>query len=258
MKKTNRLKIGILTHNYPINSKERKDAGIFIYDFCQELSKHADVFVFCPDFGGKKEIYKKVKVTWFDWKGGNEKFGNWKLFNPLYVLKFFKLIYIGQSKAIEFARKNNLDYCLTCWTLPSAIFGLRIKQALNISYATWSLGSDVNKYVKIPILGQLIYLSLKSADSLFANSFALSRKVEGICGRRCDFMPAITTFNSRKDIRIQIDDNFYNFLFVGRLEKVKGLDILLSAVKKLSNKEASFRINLLGGGTLLEELKNKC
>jgi len=88
MKKSNKLKIGILTHNYPINSKERKDAGIFIYDFCQELSKYAQVFVFCPDFGGKKEIYKKIPVTWFDWGGGNEKFGNWKLLIQYMFLSF--------------------------------------------------------------------------------------------------------------------------------------------------------------------------
>ncbi len=256
-KKKNKLRIGLLTHNYPINSKDRKDAGMFIYDFAHELAKKADVFVFCPDFGGRKEKYSKVPVTWFDWGGGNEKFGNWQLFNPIYVYKFFKLIYVGQKKSIEFAKKNKVDYCLSCWTLPSAIFGLRIKQILKIPFAAWSLGSDVNKYVKIPILGQFIYISLRSADRLYANSFALIKRVEKISGKHCDFMPAITNFELRRVVKVGIDKNCYNFLYVGRLEKVKGSDILLDAIKEISNKKNSFKVNILGGGSMLDELKEK-
>ncbi len=251
-----KLRIGILTHNYPVNSGERKDAGIFIYDFAHELSKKADVFVFCPDFGGSKEKYKKVPVMWFDWEGGNEKFGNWQLFNPVYIYKFFKLIYIGQKKAIEFAKENKIDYCLSCWTLPSAIFGLRVKQALKIPYASWSLGSDVNKYVKIPILGQLINLALRKADKRYANSFALINKVKEISQKECSFLPAITNFE--KGARnIKSKGKIFRFLFVGRLERIKGPDILIDAVSNLLEKQKNFEVNILGDGTMMRDLKNK-
>src|SRR5258706_494256 len=90
------------------------------------------------------------------------------------------------------------------------------------------------------------------------NSFALSQKVKEISGRKCRFMPAITTFSFKKDVKIDIDNKFYNFLFVGRLEKVKGVDVLLNAVKKLSEKKLLFNLNILGGGTLVDDLMNQC
>ncbi len=253
----NKVRIGILTHNYPITSKDRKDAGIFIYDFAQELAKNADVFVFCPDFGGKKEKYKKVPVTWFDWGGGNEKFGNWKLFNPLYVYKFFKLIFLGQREAIKFAQKNNIDYCLCCWAVPSAIFGLRINQSLGIPYASWSLGSDVNKYIRFPILGQLIYFAMKKSLRLYANSFRLCEIVKHVSGRECDFLPAITDFKLKNVVKPKLNKNKFNFLYVGRLENVKGPDLLVQAVEILSKKRKNFVVNVLGDGSMMDTLQEK-
>ncbi len=253
----NRLRVGIFTHNYPINSKDRKDAGIFIYDFAQELAKRADVFVFCPDFGGKKENYKKVPVKWFDWGGGNEKFGNWKLFNPIYVYKFFKLIFLGQIEAIKFAKKNKIDYCLCCWAVPSAIFGLRVNQSLGIPYASWSLGSDVNKYIRFPILGQLIYFAMKKSKRLYANSFRLCELVKEVSGKECNFLPAITDFKLKKIVKPKLNKRKFNFLYVGRLENVKGPDVLVEAVNILSEKRKNFVVNVLGDGSMMNSLREK-
>lgn len=254
--KKNKLRIGIFTHNYPTTSKERKDAGIFIYDFANELSKHANVFVFCPDFGGKKEIYKKVPVTWFKWDNKNEKFGNWQLFNPVYVYKFFKLIYIGQKEAIKFVEKNKIDYVLSCWAIPSSMFAWRVNLVLKKPYASWSLGSDVNKYTKIPILSQFISLSLSSADKLFANSYALIEKVEKMSNQETLFLPAITNFNIKIKKTKNIDKKFH-FLFVGRLEAVKGPDLLIYAIEILSKKYKNFVVDILGDGSMSKELRLK-
>ena len=34
------MNIAIFTHNYPKNKNDRKDAGIFVYDFVNELKKY--------------------------------------------------------------------------------------------------------------------------------------------------------------------------------------------------------------------------
>ncbi len=251
-----KLKIGILTHNYPLNSKDRKDAGIFIYDFAHELKKHAEVFVFCPDFGGKKENYKDVPVTWFKWGNSIEKFGNWKLFSLISLLNFFKLTFIGQRMAIDWAKNNNIDYCLSCWAIPSSIFAWQIRMRLNKPYSSWSLGSDVNKYIKIPLLSQLIYYSFKSTDYLFANSYALIDKVEKFSNKKCYFLPAITNFNTKSQ-KTKRKDKKFQFLFVGRLEHIKGPDVLVEAIKLTKNKRSNFTVNILGNGSLLNNLKQK-
>jgi|SRR5581483_4379805 len=251
-----KIRIGILTHNYPSNHSDRKDAGIFIHDFANELAKYSKVFIFCPDFGGKKERYKKVPVTWFNWGKDNTKFGNWKLYNPIYIYKFFKMLFIGQKEATNFARINKLDYCVACWTIPSAIFALIIKIKLKIPYAVWSLGSDVNKYSKIPILSQLIHLSLRLANKRYANSHLLCDKVENISGKRCKFMPAITNFKLAKISKVSLNKKEVNLLFVGRLEKVKGADTLIDAIK-LAKNQKTISLNILGDGSERNALEKK-
>jgi len=249
------MTIGILTHNYPINSKERKDAGIFVYDFANELAKHAEVSVFCPDFGGKKEIYKNVPVTWFDWGGSKTKFGNWPVFSPFSIFNFFKLLFIGSAKAEEFVKKNKIDLCLAAWVIPSAIFALWVKVRLGVSYFVWILGSDVNKYAKLPILRQLATVSLRKADRRFANSYWLIDIIEKISGEKCDYMDAITNFNVEEVKPRELNKNIFNFLFVARLEKVKGPDVLINACIELKKVRSDFRLHILGDGSMRNMLE---
>jgi glycosyltransferase involved in cell wall biosynthesis len=251
------MRIGILTHNYPKIKGERKDAGIFVYDFAQQLAKKNKVFVFCPDFAGEKEVYKKVPVNWFSWGRPNKKFGNWSFFSPLSVYYFFKLLIVGEKKAIAFAQENRLDYCLAAWSLPSAIFAYVIKKRLGIRYGVWNLGSDLNKYVKFPILRQLIVLSLNHADNLFANSYDLCNKVKKLTGRKCTFLQSVTDIQKENIDRPVLDENLFNFLYVGRLEKVKGPDILLAACAILKKEKPEFKVNLLGGGSMVGFLSKR-
>jgi glycosyltransferase involved in cell wall biosynthesis len=45
------------------------------------------------------------------------------------------------------------------------------------------------------------------------------------------------------------------FLFVGRLEKLKGLNYLIEAVDRLKNSKYNFVINMVGNGSLMKDLK---
>lgn len=250
-----KLNIAIFTHNYPANSRDRKDAGIFIYDYAHELAKHANVFIFCPDYGDKKEKYIKVPVYWYNWGGKGKKLGNWKLYSPISVINYFKLILAGRRQAIKFIKDNNINYVLSAWALPSGVIAYLASQKTKIKYGVWSLGSDLNKFVKIPILRQFILLSIKNANNRFANSYLLKNKMNKLSGKQSIFMPAITEFNitSIKPINLNSQNNI---LFVGRLEKVKGPDILLNAVKILAHKKINFKLNTLGSGSMDNELKD--
>lgn len=254
-----KIRIGILSHNYPTYSQERKDAGIFIYDFAQELSKYADVFVFCPDFEGKKQSYKKVPVTWFHWGGGKEKFGDWKVLDPFSIWKFTRLILIGARECIKFVKKNKIDFILASWLVPAGIYAWEVKRKLNIPYASWSLGSDINKYAKYPVLGFLLKKILRESDVRFANSYALIDKVKNISQKNCQFLPAITSIEQvikRSQKKGFNHQKKFSFLFVGRLERVKGPDILLEAARILKDSSNDFSIQILGDGSLMQELKD--
>lgn len=248
-------RVAIFTHNYPITSSDRRDAGNFVHAFAHELANHVDVFVFCPDFGGKKEHYKKVPVTWFDWGGPKVKFGNWPLFSPISVYNFFKLIIVGSQEAEKFVKRNKIDYCLSCWVIPSAFYALWLNLKFKIPYSVWILGTDANKYAKLPILRQLSILSLRRADNRFANSYWLINSVKKLSGKNCLYMDAITNFSVEKVSAKKLDKKVFNFLFVGRLEKIKGPDILIKACEYLKSKRTDFRLYILGDGSMRSELQ---
>jgi glycosyltransferase involved in cell wall biosynthesis len=228
-------------------------------DFANELSKKFDVAVFSPDFGGKKESYLKVPVTWFSWGGPAKKFGDWNVFSPFSIWLFLKLLIIGSKKAVVFVRTETVDYCLAAWSIPSGIYAFFVKKTLGTPYGIWNLGSDINKYIRFPVLKQLITLSLKNADHVFANSLDLVKKVSEISGRKVYLLPAVTKFKKVvENSKIKKTDKF-KFLFVGRLEKVKGPDILIQAIRllKQNNPNLDFSVDILGGGSMEAEIKEK-
>ena len=251
----NKPRIAIFTHNYPVNSRERKDAGIFVYDFAHELTKHAKVFIFCSDFGGDKENYKDVPVTWLNWKGPKIKFGNWPIYSPISVFNFFKLMYFGCRESEKFVKKNKIDYCLAAWVVPSAMFALWVKIRIGTPYFVWILGSDVNKYTKLPVLKQFSIAALKQAKARFANSYWLIGIVEKLSGKSCNYMDAITNFSVSKAKPEKLKQDKYNFLFVGRLEKVKGPDVLVKACNELKRVRPDFVLHVLGDGSMRKFLE---
>lgn len=228
------MNIAIFTHNYPKNKNDRKDAGTFVYDFAEKLRKKHNVFIFCPDYGN------------------NKKFGNWSIFNPLSAFYFFINIFFGIKESLKFVKNNKIDYILCAWAIPSGIYGLASKIKYGIRYGVWYLGSDLNIYSKFPILNVLIYFLSKKADNLFANSYALA-KIATKKYNKCLVLPASTKIKeSIKPIKIKLDNKKINVLYVGRLEKVKGPDLLIEASKRINSK---FIIRIIGEGTMKNRLE---
>lgn len=249
------MRIGILTHNYPANSKERKNSGAFIFNFAQELSKKERVFVFCYDYGGRKEKYKKVPVTWFDLGGPKKKFGNWSFANPLSIYYFLVLLLKGIKESQEFVEKNKIDYCLAAWGIPSGIYAYFINRKLGIPYGVWNLGTDVSIYMNVPILKQLMILSEKNADNVFSNSPNLAKDVYKISGIKSEVLYPVTKIPEGKIFKEKLDKKSFNFLFIGRLEKVKGVDVLIEACKILKKRNINFKVYILGNGSLMQNIK---
>lgn len=229
------MKIGILTHNFPKGKDDRKDAGVFLRDFARGIGKEHEVYIYKPKL--------------------RDKLGSWGMFSPSSLLKFLRLMIEGKKEAVDFAAANKLDYCLAAWAIPSGVFALGIKKTLNIPYAVWCLGSDINFYARVPILRQIIKHVLKNADCVFANSLSLKHKIEVLTDKECIFLPAVTNIRNSSIARKR-DGGIIKFLYVGRLERVKGIDILIEALSKMNNKYIGcWRLDVLGGGTLMKNLK---
>ena len=99
------VEIGVVTHNFPSNPKERKDAGIFVYDFTSELAKYIKVNIFC--LGGDTHVNRvgNVNTTFITWLG-KKKLGYFSFYNPVDYFNYVFSFLNGFVKAEKFIKTN--------------------------------------------------------------------------------------------------------------------------------------------------------
>lgn len=248
------MRIGIITHNYPSSKGDRQNAGMFVYDMANALKELGhEIFVLCPGQGqvpGKGEI----PVTWFGGVGSGQKMGSLKPYNPFDLIMFLKMVFLGLKATDKFVGESRVDFIVGMWAFPSGIFALWAKLRHKIPYSLWALGSDVYVYAQYPLLGAVIKQALSKANFLLADGIDLAKKTSEIAGRKCEFLPSASQLphNSKP---IKEKKGPLKFVFLGRVEPVKGPDVLIDAVAGI--KDLDFELHCMGDGSLLPGLKEK-
>lgn len=250
------MRIGLITHNYPVGPHDRQNAGIFVYDLAQVLKEQGhEVFVMCPDDGRQKQP-DKVPVTWFSWKGQSNKLGDLSLKNPSDWVYFFDLFRQGIKNVIPFIQDNKIDFCVAMWAFPAGVFCYFAKWKLKVPYLTWCLGSDIYIYAKLPILKQLITKILKDSSVVFADGIDLAKATEELFSGSCQFVPSATKLPNTPGRKVEFrHPSSLHLMFLGRMEPVKGPDVLIDAICQI--KDLDFELHLMGGGSLLSVLEQQ-
>lgn len=253
----NKLHLAIFTHNYPDSINDRQNAGIFVYDIAQQLQSFCNVTVFCPGNKNKKEKIGKVDVQWFEWRG--DKLGQlkiWKL-NDFLSLTYFLIK--GQKEAVNLIKADSsINAVLSMWAFPAGLFALKVRREFGIPYVVWALGSDIYVYGRVPILKNVIKNILWKADMLFADGIDLANKTSKLAGKKCYFLPSSSKFNNETiQNEYKKNKNKITLSFLGRLEKVKGPDVLIDALIKNKENISGYEIHIMGDGSLSSDLKNK-
>lgn len=253
------MRILIITHNYPVNSKERRNAGVFVHDFAKELVKNGvSVNVFCPSASSNKLKVEGIPVHWFKWSKTKKSLRELKFWKPYDFLETLIFFIKGMRVSIKYARKLKPDLCISMWAVPSGIFALIIKKTLGIPYAVWVLGSDIYVYSRFPIAGQLINTILKNAKYVFADGIDLAHQVEKLSGKKCLFLQSGTNFTQAKKPTKKEIEKRITLTFVGRMELEKGPDLIVDAILKLEKGVCrNLIVNFLGDGSLTSKLKDK-
>lgn len=247
------MRIGIITHNYPASRSDRQNAGIFVYDMAHALEKQGHkIFVLCPKTGQKEEK-DSVVVTRFNWMGKGTKLGRFNPFNPRDILLFFNVFFSGFRAAENFVEKNNIDFVISMWAIPAGIFALWANLRKKVPYAIWALGSDIYIFARYPIIGSIVKLALRKASFLIADGIDLAKQTAKIASRNCQFLPSAS--NLSYSVSKKIKNGPVKFIFLGRMEPVKGPDILIDAISRL--KDLNFQLYYLGDGSLLPMLKRQ-
>ena len=253
------MNICIITSSFPSNLKDIPQAP-FLIDFLGELRKRRhQVCIFTQDrMEAGEEFLEGIKIRWFPWMKSNRPLIQFNPINPLDGFRIGNLFYNGRKALLPFIRENKIDACLALWILPSGYLANYAYRHLRVPYSVWALGSDIYRYGSNPFLYRMMKRIIHEAKGVFADGFDLAKRVEDRFKKRCSFLPTTRTIPPAppliKSVRLETEgdgggpDRAYQFLFVGRLEKVKGIDLLLHAIALLKEENVDFHLTVAGVG----------
>jgi glycosyltransferase involved in cell wall biosynthesis len=224
----------------------------FLFPFIEGLKTRGhQVFVFTQDRKGEKKAFLEgVPVKWFRWMRSEKPLAQLNLRNPLDGLRIGSLLYNGRRTLRRFVKEEKVDVCLALWVLPGGYFANQAYRQAGIPYSLWALGSDIYRYGENPFLYRTMKRIIQEARGVFADGFDLSKRVENQFGRKCFFLATTRTLFEIGKGSPNLPHSPYQFLFVGRMEKVKGIDLLLQSAALLFEEALDFRLVLVGKGSM--------
>ncbi len=254
--KKKKFKLLIISHCFPHNKDEV--SGNFIYDFCLALkqNKELEITVFTPKMKVSYDFdYMKKAVTeifLFDWKGGEKRLSELKVSKFKDLISLVSIFRDGKKEFLKYIKDNDFNFVLIPWLIPNGYYAYKMLGKKQIPYATWALGSDINVYGSYPIVKKIIKNILAKAAFSLVNSKAMNQKILEKYHKK-----SIMLNTNRKipvsDLQYKQKKNYLKLVIVARLEKVKGVDILINALR-LTNNSKIF-IDIIGDGSQRENLE---
>lgn len=211
------------------------------------------VTVLTPDKAGAKETPASYSVRWFAWAGSSKPLVDFSLGSPADLVLVLSLLRAGERALKRLIEEERIDACLALWAVPSGYLAWRTRRR-GVPYSVWALGSDIHTWARRPLVGRLIRSILKMANHRFADGLELCAEVTAISGRECQFLPTTRRLPEAAALPNQLGTGV-NFLFVGRLELVKGADVIVEAMTRLIAAGIDARLTICGNGSLEPALR---
>lgn len=247
-------KLLIVTHCFPSNKEDL--VGNFLYEFIKYLSEiDYEVTVFTPrmdveyDLNYQKKYAKDIEL--FTWSGGDKRLAEFKTSSFKDLISLFSLFRNGKKQLDQLLKKERFDFILAPWLIPSGYIVSKIARKHKTPFGVWALGSDINVYGKKPFISGLIKRIMKKSDLVFTNNFQMQKMIN----EKYNVDPTILFTNrklSKPNLSYQKTPQF-KILFIGRLEFVKGPDILLEAL--LNSEIKDYSLKFIGDGSMRKELE---
>jgi glycosyltransferase involved in cell wall biosynthesis len=239
----------VVTSSYPANPNDV--AAPFAAEFCRAVQKRGHrVFVVAPERAGIEVDTGEVPVFWIPRASGKPLVGTNAL-SPVELWRTLRLMVDGERLLLRTMREQSIDVCLALWAVPAGYLAWRVHSRSRVPYAVWALGSDINSVARYPVLRSLVRRVLRGARWRFADGIELAERTKSIAGMDCVFLPTTRSLPPTSE-RVELKGTV-RFLFVGRLERVKGIDVLITAMARLRD-VPGIHLYAIGGGSLEVEV----
>lgn len=213
------------------------------------------VTVLTPDKAGPKENCKSYSVRWYPWAGGSKALVDFNLTSPNDVRLIASLLRQGELALKKLVDEERIEACLALWAIPAGYLAWRVCRP-RVPYSVWALGSDIHTWARRPMVGVLVRRVLRDASHRFADGLELGAEVTRISGRECAFLPTTRQLPSPAQLPRPLGRGT-NFLFVGRLEPVKGADVIVEATLQLLVRGSDASLTMCGAGSMEPQLRSR-
>lgn len=231
-------------------------AGAFIPGFVSALvERGCEVTVVTPDKAGAKEPPSDHEVRWFRWAGSDGPIVALDPRSPRDLQTVVSLARNGVRALKELVDERSVDSCFALWAVPGGYFARRACRG-RIPYSVWALGSDIHVWARRPVAGWIVRDVLRHAEHRFADGVELAGEVRRVSRLDCDFLPSARRLPPAAPLPQPLGSGV-NFLFVGRLEPVKGADVIVEAVLQLIRTGMDVRLTMCGTGSMFTVLQQQ-
>jgi len=228
----------IVTSSYPMHPDDSAAAaGLFVRGFALEMARQGHgVRVLTQRRPGRTLDDPELRVTRYSWSG-DKPLSSLKPQDPRDFLAILSVLGNGYLALDQLVARERPDLVLAMWALPAGLLARMILARRGVPYRVWVLGSDIWGYGRQPLTRWLVRLILRGSERVFADGVELATEAESISSRSCGFLPSSRELPRGSGRPPELDPGLINFLFVGRLHRNKGADLLIEAVARMKPDE---------------------
>lgn len=244
----------LITTSYPDENEGAAAAGTFVHDFAHALSAAAQVTVVAP--GAKTQTRQEHQVQVRRFAVSRQPLSLLSPTNPAHWPAILTTLRTGDQAVQQACAATPVNHSLALWALPSGYWALQAQRRFGVPYSIWALGSDIWTLGKIPVVRGILRRVLRHAANRYADGLALKNDVERIGGKPCAFLPSCRMLADGQ-VKALRDHPPYRLAFLGRWHPNKGIDLLLQALKLLSDGDWQRieAIRIHGGGPLENQVR---
>lgn len=141
------------------------------------------------------------------------------------------------------------------YLLPQGLAGVLISRITGKPLVLTATGTDVNLLSKNRLARVLMRgILFQKSMQIIAVSNALYKQLEELGCRRITYIPNYVA--TREDVSTSCDTSMHNILFVGTLEKVKNLEVLIQAFRVVAGRIQDARLMIAGMGPMKRSLES--
>ena len=212
----------------------------------------------------EKEYYQNnYKVVPYRYHWSIKKQTLWKYgLKPSYDIdkkNIFKIIFLFISQffaLIKLVKKEKPDVIYSQWFLPQAFVTAMVNKVFSVKSCFSTYGADVRIVKNIPFFGKrIINFVVKNTNQYSAISSlnldiiisTLNKNLKNKKNYKIIPLPIDEIFFKREIPKKQ-EINKLNFLSIGRLIEVKGIDLLIDAFSNIEFRDKDITLNIVGDG----------